>query len=139
MLYRPKNNATAEEISSADVIFGSTLPPSLVSKSQVPNLKLFQGVSAGVNHLVQLDFVKSLHDNDGITFANSSGIHVTSIGEHAVATAVVVLHKIQQQIVKASVEKRWIDAPKELGGFYVRGLRDLTFGVVGYTFLFFSP
>ncbi|GAA5826694.1 hypothetical protein JCM11251_002858 [Rhodosporidiobolus azoricus] len=121
---------TDEALKEADAFFGFTVPRNLTSGEQVPNLKLFQGLSAGYTHLEQTEFLKSLKD-EKITFASASGIHVSTIGEHVLGTVLMLYHKLHTIAVTLHNEQRWM-SHAELGGIYIRELNTLKVGIVGY-------
>lgn len=78
-----------DDLEQADVIFGLTIPKNLKSIDQVPNLKLYQAVSAGFSHISSTDFFAGLPESEPLMFANASGIHVSTIGEHCLATVLM--------------------------------------------------
>jgi phosphoglycerate dehydrogenase-like enzyme len=80
---------STQDLKDADVIFGLTIPKELKSIDQVPNLKLYQAVSAGFSHITSTDFFKGLPETSDLMFSNSSGIHVSTIGEHCLATVLM--------------------------------------------------
>ncbi|GAA5909962.1 hypothetical protein JCM6882_008413 [Rhodosporidiobolus microsporus] len=121
---------TADALSEADAIFSFTVPGNLKSAEQVPRLKLFQGLSAGYGHISDTEFVKSLTD-EKITFANASGIHVSTIGEHVLGTVLMLYHKLHTIAVMLHNEQRWV-SHIELGGNYIRELNTLKVGIIGY-------
>ncbi|GAA5909971.1 hypothetical protein JCM6882_008415 [Rhodosporidiobolus microsporus] len=137
VLYRPirgegpLNPPTAEELQRADAAFGFSLPEEVKSVTQVPRLKLFQGCSAGYSHLEQSEFFKSLKPSNGMTFANASGIHVSTIGEHCLATVLMLYHRLHTIAIRHHTEQSWISAAS-LGGNFIRELNTLKVGIVGY-------
>ncbi|GAA5877694.1 hypothetical protein JCM8547_003800 [Rhodosporidiobolus lusitaniae] len=122
---------SAEEWKTVDAIFTFALPDVLTSLEQVPRLKLVQGCSAGYSHLEQCAFYKSLPSPSPVTFANASGIHVSTIGEHCLATVLMLYHKLHTIAIRNHVDQRWI-AAHELGGNFIRELNTLKVGIVGY-------
>ncbi|GAA5826699.1 hypothetical protein JCM11251_002860 [Rhodosporidiobolus azoricus] len=137
VLYRPIRGPqpwtppTAEDLQKADAIFGFDLPAELKSVKQVPRLKLVQGCSAGYSHFINTEFGQSLRPADGITFANASGIHVSTIGEHCLATVLMLYHKLHTIAIRHHNEQSWL-AASELGGNFIRELNTLKVGIVGY-------
>lgn len=123
--------ATVEELAEADVLFGFQVPPHLTSFDQTPKLKLFQLLSAGYGHITSTPFFKSVPDESDFTLASASGIHVSTISEHVVATAMMLFHKLHTLVIKASKEERWVRATDELGGHFIKELRGATVGVIG--------
>ncbi|GAA5880407.1 hypothetical protein JCM16303_003932 [Sporobolomyces ruberrimus] len=122
---------SAEDLKDADVIFGLTIPKELKTIDQVPNLKLYQAVSAGYSHITDTEFFKTLPEKESLMFANASGIHVSTIGEHCLATVLMLYHKLHTLTVLLHNEQRWVQAP-EYGGNFIRELPTLTVGILGY-------
>ncbi|GAA5877704.1 hypothetical protein JCM8547_003802 [Rhodosporidiobolus lusitaniae] len=122
---------TDEDYRSIDAFFGFTVPPNLTSWKQTPRLKLFQGLSAGYNHVEASEFFKSLPEESPVSFASASGIHVSTIGEHSLATVLMLYHKLHTINLRMHNERNWIPH-SELGGNYIRELNTLKVGIVGY-------
>ena len=113
------------------------MPPNLTSFSQTPKLKLFQLLSAGSNHVENTPYFQSVPESSDLILASASGIHVSAIAEHVIATTLMLYHKLNQLVILGNNEQRWIPST-ELGGgqgLYVRELRDQIVGVVGFVFI----
>ncbi|KAI5477778.1 D-isomer specific 2-hydroxyacid dehydrogenase [Pseudohyphozyma bogoriensis] len=134
VIVRPDKVGTEDDYKQADVISAWTFPENLTSVAQAPNLKYFQGTSAGYAHLPKTPFFKSLPENSDITFAHASGIHVVAIGEHCLASILVLYHKLQHAIYRGRAEKEWINvhSDPDFGKYHIKGLRGRTVGIVGY-------
>ncbi|GAA5893524.1 uncharacterized protein JCM6883_003546 [Sporobolomyces salmoneus] len=122
---------SSQDLLDADVIFGLTIPKDLKSIDQVPRLKLFQAVSAGFSHITSTEFWKAIPEENEVMFANASGIHVSTIGEHCLATVLMLYHKLHTLAVMMHNEQRWVKTD-ELGGNFIRELSTLTVGIIGY-------
>ncbi|GAA6036362.1 hypothetical protein JCM8097_001685 [Rhodosporidiobolus ruineniae] len=122
---------TQEEWEQTDAVFSFAIPEELTSVEQVPRLKFWQGASAGYSHIEASPFFKSLKPEDDITFANASGIQVSTIGEHCLATVLMLYHKLHTIAVRHYAEQMWL-SQAELGGNYIRELNTLTVGIVEY-------
>ncbi|KAK4052728.1 hypothetical protein OIV83_002015 [Microbotryomycetes sp. JL201] len=122
---------TDEQLAQADAILAFQLPDGLISVQQVPRLKYVQALSAGYTQFEHHEFYKSLTNKDNITFASASGIHVSTIGEHSIATAMMLLHKLHLITYRLRNERKWMSANDEYG-LFIRELRDLTVGIAGY-------
>ncbi|GAA6026001.1 hypothetical protein JCM11491_001997 [Sporobolomyces phaffii] len=120
-----------DDLEQADVIFGLTIPKNLKSIDQVPNLKLYQAVSAGFSHISSTDFFAGLPESEPLMFANASGIHVSTIGEHCLATVLMLYHKLHTLTVLLHNEQRWAKSD-EYGGNFIRELSTLKVGIIGY-------
>lgn len=115
------------------MLFTFRLPSSLRSFDQTPKLKLFQLLSAGSNHIENTPYYHSIPASSDLILASASGIHVSAIAEHVIATTLMLYHKLNQLVILGHNEQRWIPST-ELGGgegLYVRELRDQTVGIVG--------
>ncbi|GAA5925397.1 uncharacterized protein JCM15063_005014 [Sporobolomyces koalae] len=120
-----------QDLQDSDVILGLTIPKALERVEQVKNLKLYQAVSAGFSHITDTPFFQHLPDDSPLMFANSSGIHVSTIGEHCLATVLMLYHKLHSLTVTLRTEQRWVPS-NELGGNFIRELSTLTVGIIGY-------
>ncbi|KAI5477777.1 D-isomer specific 2-hydroxyacid dehydrogenase [Pseudohyphozyma bogoriensis] len=134
IIYRPDRTASDEDFAQADVIITFLLPPNLKNISQTPNLKFFQGTSAGYAHLPPSDFFKSIPEDRQITWAHASGIHITTIGEHVIASILILWHKLHHLILRMRAEKTWINVFTDpgFGTGFIKDLRNKTVGIVGY-------
>ncbi|KAL8292669.1 hypothetical protein RQP46_001281 [Phenoliferia psychrophenolica] len=121
---------TEEQVASADVILSLFLPPSLTSITQAPRLRLFQAISAGYAHLTSTPFFQSLPEDHPLIFASASGIHVSAIGEHVIATTLSLYHRLNEIQLKIH-QGKWFIAQVDFGGLFVRTLRGQTVGIVG--------
>ncbi|KAM0756341.1 hypothetical protein T439DRAFT_321042 [Meredithblackwellia eburnea MCA 4105] len=122
---------SASELAEADVLFAVQLPRNLTSITQTPRLKLLQGLSSGVGHILAGEFWKSIPADHGLVFANSTGLQVAPIGEHVVASILMLWHRLPTLIIKAHETEEWV-SNAELGGHYVREMRGATIGILGY-------
>lgn len=122
---------TSQDLHDAQVIFGLLIPKELKRLDQVPNLKLYQAVSAGYSHITSTDFFKRLPESSPLMFANASGIHVSTIGEHCLATVLMLYHKLHTLAVMLHNEKRWVKT-EEIGGNFIRELTTLKIGIISY-------
>ncbi|GAA6060938.1 hypothetical protein JCM10212_003846 [Sporobolomyces blumeae] len=122
---------SADDLAHADVFLGLQVPKRLESVDQVPRLKLFETVSAGFSHITDTPFFQNLPDESDLMFANSSGIHVSTIGEHVLATVMMLYHKLHTIAITLHNEKRWM-GPGDLGGMFIRELSTLKVGIIGY-------
>ena len=98
----------------------------------VPNLKMIQGMSAGIEHM--FDPLRELMlANTALKVATASGVHSTSIAETIIMQLLNVFHKqrVLQSIQKSQKWDRTQYIPAgNLGGFHE--LRDHTIGILGY-------
>ncbi|KAM0786820.1 hypothetical protein ACM66B_002251 [Microbotryomycetes sp. NB124-2] len=122
---------TEDQLAQADAILAFQLPAELISVQQVPRLKLVQALSAGFTQFEHHEFYKSLTNKDHISFASASGIHVSTIGEHVIATTMMLLHKLHIITYRVRKDEKWLSANDEYG-LFIRELRDLTVGIAGY-------
>ncbi|KAK4057480.1 hypothetical protein OIO90_001549 [Microbotryomycetes sp. JL221] len=122
---------TDQDLAQADAILCFQLPDNLMSVQQVPKLKFVQALSAGFTQFEHHPFYKSLTSKDDIIFASASGIHVSTIGEHVIATVMMLFHKLHLIAYRTRKHHKWFNASDEWG-IYIRELRDLTVGVIGY-------
>ncbi len=122
---------TVEMLARASCIICVQLPPNLRHASQVVNLDLLQIIVSGTGHITNSPFWRSLPEGAYLNFANATGLQVSSIGEHALAGALMLNHKLDTLVIAAANEKRWFDNSR-LGGHYVRELRGMTVGILGY-------
>ncbi|GAA6010499.1 hypothetical protein JCM10207_001334 [Rhodosporidiobolus poonsookiae] len=120
-----------DDYAQADVVFSFVIPPNLKSWKQTPRLRLFQGLSAGYGHITDTEYFKSIPKEAEVIFANASGIHVSTIGEHVLGTVLMLYHKLHTIAVMLHNEQRWV-SHKELGGNYIRELNTLSVGIIGY-------
>ncbi|GAA5973052.1 hypothetical protein JCM11641_000387 [Rhodosporidiobolus odoratus] len=120
-----------EDYAKADAIFAFFIPPNLKSFKQTPNLKLFQGLSAGYSHIEETEYYKTIPEDSEVTFANASGIHVSTIAEHVLGTVLMLYHKLHTIAIMMHNEQRWA-FQEELGGNYIRELNTLKVGILGY-------
>ncbi|BGP19619.1 hypothetical protein JCM10213_008321 [Rhodosporidiobolus nylandii] len=120
-----------EDYARADAIFSFILPPNLKDFKQTPRLKLFQGLSAGYSHIEESEFYKTIPEDSEVTFANASGIHVSTIGEHVLGTVLMLYHKLHTMNYVLRSEQRWM-SHEELGGNFIRELNTLKVGILGY-------
>jgi hypothetical protein len=125
------DNLHPQEYAAADCIFSFTVPANLTSIAQTPRLKLFQALSAGYGHITSTPFVQNLPADHPLIIASASGIHVSAIGEHSIATTMMLFHKLHELVIIGHEERRWIKAVDRLGGHYVRELRGQTVGIIG--------
>jgi len=90
-------------------------------------------MSAGTNALESHEFFTSLPVGHPLVASSASGIHVSAIAEHSVATTVALFHQLHRVIIAGHNEKRWINARQEYGGGFnfIRELRDQTVGIIG--------
>lgn len=116
------------------------MPPGLDSYEQTPKLKLFQLLSAGSNHVENTPYFQSVPKSSDLILATASGIHVSAIAEHVIATTLMLYHKLNQLVILGHNEQRWIPSTQLGGGqgLYVRELRDQVVGVVGFVFIISS-
>ncbi|GAA6010503.1 hypothetical protein JCM10207_001336 [Rhodosporidiobolus poonsookiae] len=140
VLYRPcqgpvpkgAQRPTKEDYAVADAIFAFTLPEDVVSVEQTPRLKLFQGCSSGYSHLDDTSFIRSASEKRrDVTFANASGIHVSTISEHIIATVLMLYHKLHILTLHQHREQSWLPT-SALGSNFIRELNTLTVGIIGY-------
>lgn len=89
ILHLNGSEPTSQDLADADVIFGLTIPKELKRIDQVPKLKLYQAVSAGFSHITNTEFFKGIPSSSELMFSNASGIHVSTIGEHCLATVLM--------------------------------------------------
>jgi len=122
---------TTEQLARASTIVCVQLPPNLRHASQVVNLDLLQIIVSGTGHITSHPFWRSLPEGHFLRFANATGLQVSSIGEHALAGALMLNHKLNTLVIAAAQDKRWFDNSR-LGGHYVRELRGQTVGILGY-------
>lgn len=64
--------------------------------------------------------------------ASASGIHGVCIGEHVLASILVLFHTLNTLIIIAKNEQKWINVYNEYDGMYIRVMRGSTVGIVGY-------
>ncbi|GAA5950682.1 hypothetical protein JCM3765_000577 [Sporobolomyces pararoseus] len=131
ILHLNGSEPSSKDLAEADVIFGLTIPKELKRIDQVPRLKLYQAVSAGFSHITNTEFFKGLPEKEPLMFANASGIHVSTIGEHCLGTVLMLYHKLNILAVKGHNEERWVRT-EELGGNFIRELSTLKVGIIGY-------
>lgn len=122
---------TIEQLARASTIICVQLPPNLRHASQVVNLDLLQIIVSGTGHITNSPFWRSMPEGAYLRFANATGLQVSSIGEHALAGALMLNHKLNTLVLAAAQEKKWFDNSR-LGGHYVRELRGQTVGILGY-------
>ncbi|KAK4703350.1 NADPH:quinone reductase, partial [Phenoliferia sp. Uapishka_3] len=121
---------TEAELASADVLFAVQLPPNLISIDQMPRLQFFQGLSSGVGHILSSPFWQSIPQDYPLAFSNATGLQVSSIGEHVVASILMLWHRLPTLIIRAHQEEAWV-SNAEMGGHYIREMRGAVVGVLG--------
>ncbi|KAI5478921.1 D-isomer specific 2-hydroxyacid dehydrogenase [Pseudohyphozyma bogoriensis] len=124
----PASLPTSEQYSEADVILLMKFPPNLTSLSQTPKLRLVQCISAGLDHLTLAPIWGELAANENVMVASAKGVGAVSIGEHCVAVALMLLHKLNV----LGREKEWVNAMERFGGLFVREIRGMKVGIMGY-------
>ncbi|GAA5920965.1 hypothetical protein JCM3775_004028 [Rhodotorula graminis] len=121
----------ADDYARADAIFAFALPAELKHPRQTPRLALFQCCSAGISHLQETAFYQALGPESQVVWANASGIQASTIGEHVLGTVLMLTHKVHYLYLEQQVKQRWVPH-RELGGTFIRELKTLTVGIVGY-------
>ena len=87
-------------IQDADVVLSLNFSDSLLSRAV--NLRWFQAVGAGVNHLLTEDFARS-----GIVLTNARGNHAIPVSEHAFALLLALTRRINLSQGPGSIMDRW--------------------------------
>lgn len=98
----------------------------------VPNLRLIQGMSAGLDHMMDA-LVVLVRAIDGLKVCSAGGVHSTMIAEHVVMQTLNHYHRLPVlQSIQASRKwnRTYYVPPGKLGG--ARELRDQTVGIMGY-------
>lgn len=109
-------------IGNAHIIVHWRFSDELLAKAQ--NLKWYQSVSAGVDHLLTPDFV-----NSKVILTGASGIHGIPVSEHAFALLLSLTRHIYRTFGETNITKNWVrEKADELYGKTV-GL--LGCGVIG--------
>lgn len=75
-------------------------------RTNLPNLKLIQALSAGTDHLVSAGF------RPEVTVCSGVGLHDATVAEHTIALLLALVRRIPQSL-EAQAESRWA---RELGG-----------------------
>jgi phosphoglycerate dehydrogenase-like enzyme len=102
------------------------------SYSECPNLRIIQGMSAGVEHLLATPFFKTVPE-DAITVATASGVHATNIAEYVIMQSLNAYHK-QSVLRSIQASHKW-DRTKYVPPASLAGspeLRGDTMGILGY-------
>lgn len=114
---------------SATILMTMFFVPS--SRSEAPNLKFIQGMSAGLDHLLPTRFIRETPE---INLATASGVHATNIAEYVLMQSLNAIHR--QSVLREiqSVDKKWARTkyvpPASLSGS--AELRDHKIGILGY-------
>ncbi|CEQ40938.1 SPOSA6832_02621, partial [Sporobolomyces salmonicolor] len=120
---------TAEDFREAEVIFSFAVPHGLEHAEEAPRLKLFQGLTSGFEHIEQSSFFRSFPDESDATFAGASGIHALF---HKLHWITHTLQSEQRWVPHAELGRNFGAETKELGNNFIRDLRTVTVGVMGY-------
>lgn len=104
----------------------------LPDPSQCHNLKLIQGMSAGIEHYLPA-LQKLKESNSEMRVATASGVHATSIAEHVLMYSLAHFHRLSV-LQEIQSDQQWnrtkYITPGQLGGF--KELRGQTMGILGY-------
>lgn len=97
-----------DEDADADVLVTFTFGPQHLAsaRAKLKNLKLIQGLSAGMDHMKEAGF------GPEVAICSGVGLHDVTVSEHALTLALTLVRRIPQSLA-AQAESRW--AP-ELGG-----------------------
>jgi hypothetical protein len=92
------------------------------------------GLYAGTNALEEHEFFTSLPEDHPLIAASASGIHVSAISEHSVATTIALFHQLHRIIIAGHNQRKWVNARQEFGGGsnFIRELRGQTVGIIGW-------
>lgn len=108
---------------NVDVLFtGSALPPS----STKTNIRWIHSLFAGVDAILEDPFIKA---NPDIIITNSSGIHVSNIGEYALGMILTLGHRFPR-MAQAQTRVEWSEERFKL--FMPQELSKSTVGIMGY-------
>ena len=88
-------------MSSSDILLTWNFPTSNLKKVS-PNLKWIHLVSAGIEHLLPLDWMF-----EGLILTNNSGVHAKKVGEYGLMS-VLMLHNHIPKIVTNQKNKKFI-------------------------------
>lgn len=104
----------------------------LPEQSQCKNLKLIQGMSAGIEHFISsIQALKQV--NSSLKVATASGVHATSIAEYVIMYSLNHFHRLPVlqsiQADKAWNRSTYVESG-QLGGF--QELRTQVIGIIGY-------
>jgi phosphoglycerate dehydrogenase-like enzyme len=103
-------------LAKAEVLYGYGPPPNLIALA--PELKWFQTMLAGVDHILHEDIVKS-----PVILTNTSGVHATPVGEVALGM-MLIFAKRSLVCFQSKVKRSW-------ERFIPETLRDKTVGIIG--------
>lgn len=101
-----------------------------------PNVKLIQTFTAGIDHIRNREFFKTLPEEDkagGLHLCNASGVHSTTIGEYALMQTLKYYHRswlLDEMQRSAHWDRDPYCPPGTIDG--TRELRGRTMGVLGY-------
>lgn len=120
-----KQTVNAIEDATLDALLANYCP---VDLGRVPSLKWLATVGAGVEHLKAVD-----PWSRGITVTNGSGLHITAMGEFAVAAMLTFSQKVADRQRNAAGSRDWPAAWSEAWkALCASALRGRTLTVVGY-------
>ena len=103
-------------LAETEVIFGLLFPQNYIARA--PKLKWVQAMSAGLNHILDAEMVKS-----PVILTNVSGIHAVAISEFVLGLMLMFVKQIPR-CFQVKQEKKWRH-------FYTSELRSKTVGIVG--------